>query len=266
MSKQILIKSGNQLEFYSYEKLHSNNKQRGNVLRSVGRNRQSLSEQESEALAQTMVRRQDNARRAQVAFRRLCLANFNSSEPAVYVTFTFRPTDAWQQPTLKQGYSLFHIFTVRLRQRYNPDVRYLAVPEFGKRNTQRLHFHALLWGLPMDELKRERETRAFAKIWQYGNVDVVITNNSPKVASYLAKYLAKAYKDPKMFNSRSYVASRNVKRPEIFRDFASFIMEYEFSEAKLVMSHNYETKYLGNCEYKLFELPEGSDQSNIQPT
>jgi hypothetical protein len=216
----------------------------------VGSNRRELPEKESERVAQTMVRRQDNARRAQVAFGRLCSANFDGSEIAIFATLTFR-----EEKSIQDGYALFHVFTVRLRQHYNPSVRYIAVPERGTRNTKRLHFHALFWGLPVEEIKRERETRTFAKVWQYGYVDLVVTNNDVKVGFYLAKYLSKAYQDPQLFKSRSYVASKNIRRPEIFTDFASLILEYEYGDdAKLVRSKTYDTHYLGKCEYKVFEL------------
>lgn len=255
MGYQKLIKSGNTLEYFVYERTPAIIEQRGHVLRGMGRNRQKPND------TQRLVRRQDNAYRAQVAFGRLCCSNFDGVEIPVYVTFTFRPTKEWEQPTIKQGYSLFHVFTVRLRQRYNSHIRYVAVPEFGKRSTQRLHFHALFWGLPLEEIEKERKTRDFRKVWKYGNVDVVITNNDVKVGYYLAKYLTKAYQDPRLFNSKSYVTSRNIRRSEIYTDFASLMLEYEFEpDIQLVRLTSYATKYLGLCDYKRYKLLEPLSQ------
>ena len=248
MSYHKLIKSGKKLEHFRYERTPAVIEQGSNVLQHLAHDRRKATD------SQTMVRRQDNAHRAQVAFGRLCESNFNQSETAVYVTFSFKPTEIWEQPTIQQGYALFHVFTVRLRQRYGTHIRYIAVPEFGKRNTQRLHIHALFWGLPLEEIKQERQTRNFAKVWKYGFTDVVVTDNNVKVGYYLAKYLSKAYKEPKFFGSRSYVTSRNILRPIIYNDFVTLLLEYEFSNTQLVRSAIYDTKHLGECQYKEYEL------------
>lgn len=241
-----LIISGNMAEYYQYEKQRNEYVRKGvSVLPSVG-----VYGRETDD-TQRMGRRRDSASRAKVAFGRLCSANFGTDTIAVFVTLSFS-----KEQTIESGYKLFALFTKRLRTRYGSDIRYLAVPEFGNRNTKRLHFHALFFGLPVESLKRERETRDFAKVWGYGFVDVVVTNNDSKIGFYLAKYLSKAYKDPRLLNHCSYVASRNIRRPVVHVDYSSLYFSYLIQgvDNSLVRSVVYDTIWLGQCKYEQYIL------------
>ena len=241
-----LIISGLQAELYVYEKSPSTDKQRRHVLRDMGIVRGDVPSERQ------LGKRQENQRHVTLAFRRLVLANFIESEAPIFVTFTFRV----YQP-IREGYKSFNLFIKRLRYQFGENLKYIAVPEFGKQNTQRLHFHALIWNLPLEQMRRERETRTLAKIWEYGFVDVVVTDGNPKIGSYLAKYMSKAYVHPDMNNQKSYVTSRNILRPIIYKSFASLILDYELSaDMTPVKSNSYDTKWLGRCEYKLFKLNE----------
>lgn len=242
MSYQKLYISGKVVEYYSYERTPNAIEQRRNARRGVARDRRELSP------TTTLGRRQDNTKRAKVAFGRLCASNFGTSEIAVLATLTFRT-----ERQIEDGYLCFNLFTKRLRRRYGTSVRYIAVPEFGTKATKRLHFHVLFWGLPIQELEQERTTRNFASVWEYGFVDLVITNNDVRIGFYLSKYLAKAYSDPKMFKMKSYVASRNILRPEIHTSFSSLILSYtDLSTANLLTEKHYDTIYLGRAVYQLY--------------
>jgi len=249
-----LIKSGNIYELYDYERHQSNsrNKENRDVRGRMERVRQSPP-------SERVGKRQDNAGRAKMAFGRLCASNFSGSEIAVYATFTFR-----EEKSLKDGYYLFHLFTVRMRKKYGTHVRYIAVPEFGTRNTKRLHFHALLWNIPLELIKSERKTRYFAKLWKHGFIDLVETDNNPKLITYLSKYLSKSYKNPNLFSFASYSCSRNVYRPEFISSFVSLYLEHilPVDNLSLQYSKSYDTIWLGRCDYKIYNLNKNNGRSN----
>jgi hypothetical protein len=130
----------------------------------------------------------------------------------------------------------------------------VLVPEFQKRGA--VHFHALYWGLPEALFRKERETRTLSRLWGHGFVFLKETDGHEKLAFYLAKYFTKAYQDPRLRNQKSYVASRNVKRPIVQK--GPFIMsmvldEYGVTEEPLV-DRTYTTKWLGEGRYRLFQL------------
>lgn len=125
-------------------------------------------------------------------------------------------------------------FTKRLQKR---GFVYLIVPELHE--SRRYHFHGLLKGnLPctmalnpytgkplLDDSGRQVYN---IDIYNYGFTSAVKTDGSPKVASYLAKYITK--EDCVPAGKKSYWASRGVNRP---------IEEYfELSEAEYCEIYN----------------------------
>lgn len=92
----------------------------------------------------------------------------------------------------------------RLRIEF-PDSHVLFVPELSPRG--RIHFHGLLFNVPEEwgdqkkgkytiSIGRERKERFFAKLWGYGFVDIKRTDGSPRLATYIAKYVAKGVVEP----------------------------------------------------------------------
>jgi len=249
-----LFISGNVIETYQYEKQPFNREEyKGLSLeRFVESNRRKGTKKDHVELAQDVGRRQDNARRAQVAFGRLCSANFTGSEIPVFCTFTFATGR-----NIQDGYKLFGLFIKRMRTECGVNFRYVAVPEFGRKGSERLHFHALFWGLELERVRRERKERYFAKIWQYGFIDMVVTNGDVKVGYYLAKYLNKAYKDKRLFGRNSYVCSRNILRPLVYSSFIDNILDYCYNitvDNSPSVCRSYDTLYLGRCDYKLYNI------------
>jgi len=245
MYSKIII-SGSQIETFKYEKLPyllSNNVVKNSNL---GKDRIRHTEE------QAVQRREDNANRARINFGRLCASNFTSSEIAVFGTLTFK-----EEQTVRSGYSLFNIFTTRLRKRYGKNVRYIAVPEFGTTKTKRLHFHILLWGLPLEEIKQERATRNFAKVWKYGYIDLVITNNDIKIGFYLAKYLTKTFLDYRLKGMKAYIGSRNLIKP--VEDKNAMLGPYyhgegyQLSTARVVHEKEYMTQWLGKGRIRIYK-------------
>jgi hypothetical protein len=250
-----IITYGNTIEIYEYEKdiykLASRARRDyeiDDVHVDVGDGGEdTLSRQENKA---KMGRRADNARRAAMAFRRIVSANLCGGANPLLVTLTYKDnfTD------LAGAYRHLTAFNQALRYRYGKTFAYILVPEFQKRGA--VHFHALFWGLPEELFYSERETRILSEIWGHGFVFLKQTDGHEKLAFYLAKYFTKAYLDPRLKNQKSYVASRNVKRPIVQK--GPFIISVVLDEFGIIeealVDRTYNTKWLGEGRYRLFNL------------
>jgi len=250
------IKSGNQFELYCYEQEPKKHYGRQNQ-RVKGR----IADQFTSEVfpdyrdnplfqAQQAKRRGDNARRSRTAFKRLVSSNLGVGERPLFMSFTF--SDHFTKPRETSRY--FNIFVVRMRRFFGADFRYIAVPEFQK--SGRVHYHALFWGLPDYIAKRERKNRTIAKLWRKGFVDVIQTDGSPKLASYMAKYMTKALSDSRLWCRKAYFASRNVLRPVVSSGFPDYWVREEFGLAELVpvSVSEFSTAWLGQCRYEMYTL------------
>lgn len=196
-------------------------------------------------------RREDNAQRVRMAFRRLVISNLTPRENPLLITFTYEQN----QTDLRQGYRDFTSFIQSLRYRYRDQFSYISVPEFQKRGA--VHFHALFWGLPPQLFLEERQTRFLAKLWSLGFLYIKQTDGNQKIAGYLSKYMAKAFTDPRLKSQKSYVASRNIKRPIIGSgnfNFGCVLDEFLGVDNYPIVSRDYMTEYLGKCNYQLFNI------------
>lgn len=199
-------------------------------------------------------KRSDNARRASMAFRRLVASNLGGSSLPILATLTYRDnfTD------LSGAYKHFSAFIQSLRHKFGKTFKYICVPEFQKRGA--VHFHALFWGLPETLLSLERKSRTLATIWGKGFVYLKQTDGNEKLSHYLAKYMAKAFVDPRLRNQKCYVASRNVKRPLIQSGnfpVDEVLRQFEVTE-EAVIDKTYLTKWLGQGRYRLFKTNDKS--------
>lgn len=195
-------------------------------------------------------KRRDNARRARVAFGRLVRANLRGMENPILFTFTYRENET----SLSKCYRDFSSFIQALRYRFSKTFRYICVPEFQKRGA--VHFHALFWGLPSSLVFSERQTRFFASIWGLGFIFLKETDGHARLSHYLAKYMSKAYLDPRLFNQKAYVASRNIFRPQIYSNVPvwPFLDDYGLVSSLPLQEKEYSTKYLGKGRYRSFNL------------
>ena len=194
-------------------------------------------------------KRPDNARRAKVAFRRIVASNLDATATPILVTLTYRDnlTD------LSLAYRHFSAFTGALRRTHGKAFKYICVPEFQKRGA--VHFHALFWGLPKEVVLSERRTRALAGLWSKGFVFLKETDGSQKLSGYLAKYMTKAFTDPRLKNQKSYVASKNIARPLI--QSGSFpiqevLFQFGVLDIEPVVDKTFTTSWLGNGRYRIF--------------
>jgi hypothetical protein len=182
----------------------------------------------------------------------LVRANLSGTECPVFFTFTMASI-----VRIELGYRLFTEFIIRLRRKYGQCPRYIAVPEFQKRGA--VHFHVLFWGLPENIVHYERMYRSIQHCWSWGFVDCINTDGSPKLASYVAKYMSKAVFDDRLSGKKAYSCSRNVLRP-VFLPYASALdcsvelFGVDLSTVVACKRRDFDTKWLGRGRYIKYEL------------
>ena len=256
MSYIKIINSGSTVETYEYEydlvRKYGGSRKRGSEALSDSdvafSGEDSLPERNSSA---SMGKRPDNARRASLAFRRIVSSNLGGGFTLpVLVTLTY----ADNFTDLKGAYKHFSNFINTCRRRFGREFKYVCVPEFQKRGA--VHFHALFWGIPEEVLFLERKNRTVRGIWGFGHVFIKRTDGASALAFYLAKYFTKAYLDPRLKNQKSYVASRNIRRPEVFA--GNFNLKNVLFEMGVngdpEVERVYQTKYFGEGRYQLFTI------------
>jgi len=253
-----VIKYGAVLEVYDYE----------NELRINGRrSRKFLSEFEeefsvpsvdsSEQVSQSkleceVARRKDNAKRAEMEFRRLVSANLSRVDVPQFITFTYgRPV-----VEIEVGYRDFKACVQRMRYKIGQAFKYIAIPQWQPLSG-RLHLHSLFWGLPTDLFRTERHSRLVAALWGQGFVDVANSDGDLRISTYLSRYMVKSFLDPRLRFHKSYIASRNVLRPVVYSGVPKwfFEQEYKLSTLQLLQKTEYQTKWLGKGRFSKYSLP-----------
>jgi len=253
-----VISYGDYIETYEYEKnIEHNGRKTTKIKGTVGdQNLVKVNSNSNLSTEQRTQKRKDNAVRSTMVFRRLVKANLSKFDVPLFISLTYSEniTD------VGQGYQDFKTFIRNIQYKYKEiSLRYIAVPEFQK--SGRLHFHALLWGLPTVELARtERSTRLFAKCWGKGFVDLVATDGDEKISSYLAKYMQKSFVDSRLNNKKAYTCSRNIIRPIVDKN--TMLMPYllgsvtgfpDISKYEILQDKSYVTQWLGKGRYKLYK-------------
>jgi hypothetical protein len=263
-----LIQSGNYAELYQYEK-----EPQPKRLRTVFTQRK----REELTIDQSLQKRLDNVVRARRNFFRLIHANLKSNDKPIFITLT-----TVNEKSVVIAYTYLTEFITRLRKIYGAEFRYIAVPEYQKRGA--VHFHCIFWGLPLTDIFHEipwsawlkikpkvrerflafcnehnydsttaRGTRHFQHQWARGFLDCVPTDGSPKLATYMAKYMFKTMSDRRLYQSKSYVCGRNTLRPvstkiSPFDDLINLIV----GDEPPVKVSKYQS-YLGECTYSVYD-------------
>jgi len=238
-----LIKSGNLIELYEYEKecptkraYYKPRKKRYRI----------------EGLSSR--RRYDNVARLKKGFIRLVRSNLTGEERPAFFGLTFASIVPFET-----GVTAVTVFFAKLRKTFGKRFRYIAVPEFGRLGTRRLHFHILVWGLPENLILNERNTRIFQNCWAEGFLDCIPTDGSPKLAGYLGKYLVKALYSDRTAGKKAYQCSRNVLRPmstsiKTVLGYTSELWGFDLSTATPCKEKVFETQWLGKGRYRSFNI------------
>jgi len=201
-------------------------------------------------LQRQLQKRQDNQRRSEMAFRRLLVSNMGKSTAPLLVTVTY----ASNQTDITVAYEDWKAFIGSMRYKFGKDFRYVAVPEFQRRGA--VHFHALFWGLPSNLCNEERSTRLVASIWGHGFVDVYQTDGRVEIAGYLAKYMSKAYYDPRMFGKQMYRCSRNIFRPLVEHGVGMFYLSEVYGigvDNPPCIDKQFQTQWWGTGRYRYYK-------------
>jgi len=245
------IKYGETFELYEYDREPLPARKRTTRVRHDDDGDSNMGADGKDSLSERQLgKRRDNAKSAAMAFRRLVSSNLTGTEPPILVSLTY----AENQEDLSIGYADFRSFIQALRYKFGKAFRYVCVPEFQARGA--VHFHALFWGLPFELVSQERSTRTIAMMWGHGFIDMIPTDGHEKISSYLAKYMSKAFTDPRLRNQKAYTASRNVLRPTVGKGFAPVwpVLDDYVGNSPIVMQKTYWTKYLGNCKYTVYQI------------
>ena len=245
-----IISYGNTVEIYEYEKDIITLKRSKRPRKDYSHD-EDLGARGKDTLSQRQLgKRQDNARRASMAFRRLVACNLGGSSRPLLVTLTYGEnfTD------LAGAYRHFSSCIQSLRHKYGKDFKYVCVPEFQQRGA--VHFHALFWELPEEVFLSQREDRTIDRLWGHGYVFMKQTDGDEKLSFYLSKYMAKAFTDPRLKNQKCYVASRNILRPVVKAGFSPLwpiLDDYNIME-EAVVDKTYNTKWLGKGRHRIYKL------------
>lgn len=161
-----------------------------------------------------------SARRARQTLYDICKCN----DFSFFVTLTFdgNKIDRMNDSATKRKYSQW---ANDVKKQF-PNMYYVTVPEYHKKGG--LHFHILIGGITLDELKAtpalnkrgkqiHKKGKAIWNIgaWKKGFSTLSIINNGEATKHYICKYITKQHADDRFFNKRRYYVSRNIERPEI---------------------------------------------------
>lgn len=98
----------------------------------------------------------------------------------------------------------------------NKQIRHWIVPEFGK-DTHRLHYHGILFNLPLGDFSNHRLITLLENAWKYGFVDISLIrgDGAPRyVSKYVTKSLSGFSKLPRVISSHgigsSYLNKENL--------------------------------------------------------
>jgi len=146
-----------------------------------------------------------------------------------------------------------------------PKSHVLFVPELSPRG--RIHFHGLLFGVSQEwgdikkgkrtiSIGRERKERYFAKLWGYGFVDIKQTDGSPRLASYVAKYVAKGVVEPFLTPLRLIRTSKGFPKELTIKELTLEQLDrsFKFSQIKPDFYSEFYTPFFGNIKKTFYTI------------
>jgi len=266
-----IVQSGTLVEVYQYEKSPPEYRQR------------------KKSRFKNPKRYKRNVERSRSSFVRLVSSNLDRAYPPAFLTLTMRDV-----VTLREGWRAFTLFAQRAKYYFKGAVDFVAVPEFQERGAVHFHCIVWGLPEPLacmrssqfyydriGKRKRvhlcpperlcEQHTRVIAALWSHGFVDCFETDASPELAGYMGKYFWKAMYDARLRGQKSYSASRSLCRSVHIRQPAAVsfmlaeisghtlngsgeLVENVHSPLVPLREVEYDTQWLGKCNYKLFKF------------
>ena len=151
-----------------------------------------------------------NINRSKFSCQRIALANLDSWETFITLTYSSNITDV----SLSRNHFRYFVDKVR---RIKKDFKYLCITEFQKRGA--IHYH-LLTNISYDDtnllyFQSNNLNYKHIKYWNYGFTSIEkIKDNKDKIIGYISKYMTKDL-DNRLFSKRRYLYSKNLKMPII---------------------------------------------------
>jgi len=204
-------------------------------------------------------RRSDNCTALRNNFRRVVFSNLCDGQTAFLITLTYKESE--KVTAIEKAYiHLKRFHDKKLRRKFGKDFSYIVVPEFQERGA--VHFHGIYFGLPVSVVS-ERYSRAIAKMWRLGYVDVVLTDGSTRMAEYLSKYMVQSVTDIRLSGQKGFVCSRNIKRPIVVQGETNLRAEDILGvDSEAVLTREYETQWMGRAIYKLYNNQEHENKKS----
>lgn len=236
-----LVKSGNIIELYKYEKgvfkgFVNENGRAGNGC---------ITDDQKEK------NREISLMRARRDLRRIVNANvgqWGDDVTSKFVTLTFKENLC----DLDKANYDFRQFIKRLNYKVYgkkcSKLKYTAVPEFQKRGA--VHYHVIFYNLPYIESKVIQE------VWGYGFIKVNKIDDIDNVGAYICKYLTKSNVDSRLEGRKCYFNSRGLKKPlEVYLDDDELKdIKKRLPEGAMTYKSEFDNEYLGKIEYQQFNL------------
>lgn len=154
--------------------------------------------------------------------RRLACCNFNNKYDK-FLTLTF----AENKTDIKECNLLFKAFIRKLKNKYNKNLKYLAVIEFQKRGA--VHYHVLLNTpyVPQNELQ---------DLWGNGFVFINAIEHVDNIGAYILKYITKDNNDKRLMGQKAYLTSRNLLKPSEVVNHN--LKDFDKAESKIISKYN----------------------------
>jgi len=237
-----IVQYGNITEVYEYEKTIRHHR-RHRVSSIVSRRNKKIREEKKRR--GFYERSRGSINRSRNNFFRLCHHNNSLAVSIHFFTLTF----AYDAPYKTASRHVRH-YMERIKKRFREiSISYISVPELQK--SGRIHFHLLVYDLPPEETRLERETRNFQRLFERGYVDIVFArDSSPYIAGYMSKYMGKALGDFKNETRRGYNTSRNIKKIRSAGGNTLSLYEDMIVPTGSVENKEYVVPFLGRCVYK----------------
>jgi hypothetical protein len=206
------------------------------------------------------IRRVDSVRRT----KRICLRKLLSAIEVfgspLFITLTFEGSASDVFLCSKYLSDFFR----RLRVEF-PLSHCLVVPELSPRG--RIHFHGLIFNVSQEwgDVKkgkrvisygREREERKFKNLWRVGFVDVLQTDGSPRVATYVAKYVSKTVLEPFLAPLRLVRTTIGFPNCIEIRELSMVQLDraYKFKDLKPAYQSECYSPFLGNIKKTFYNM------------
>jgi len=236
-----VVKSGNVIEIYKYEKgvfkgFINENGRAGNG---------SITDDQKEK------NREISLMRARRNLRRIINANvgqWGDDVTTKFLTLTFKENVS----DLYEANYEFEKFIKRLNYKVFgkscSKLKYTVVPEFQKRGA--VHYHVIFYNLPYTK------SNVIQEVWGNGFVKINKIDDIDNVGAYICKYLTKSSVDGRLKGRKCYFNSRGLKKPvEYFLDDDELEnIKKSLPEQAMTYTNEFENEYVGKVEYIQFNL------------